>query len=192
MRINHYRRHSGAPGQQPSPSFLDAPLWRGPGIHNPHRRCGAKLGRQRHPPHTSVVMDSGLDASHRPGMTAEGQVRRAGMTAGENCGTMARRARFRFTPTPNQWLCRSSRSHRRGGSRASRTRDGDVVDARASARRAPQGELNLVSGCAERAGRRRFERTAKPCGPDTRCWCQVGGDASSPTGVEKSPSRRRR
>jgi hypothetical protein len=25
-------------------------------------------------------------------------------------------------------------------------------------------------------------RTAKPCGPGTRCWCQVGGGFSSPTG----------
>jgi hypothetical protein len=25
-------------------------------------------------------------------------------------------------------------------------------------------------------------RTAKPCGPDTRCWCQIGGGFASPTG----------
>src|SRR6201999_1888134 len=25
-------------------------------------------------------------------------------------------------------------------------------------------------------------RTAKPCGPGTRCWCQVGGGVASPTG----------
>jgi hypothetical protein len=25
-------------------------------------------------------------------------------------------------------------------------------------------------------------RTAKPCGPGTRCWCQVGGGDVNPTG----------
>jgi hypothetical protein len=28
-------------------------------------------------------------------------------------------------------------------------------------------------------------RTAKPCGPGTRCWCQVGGGFSNPTGFGK-------
>jgi len=47
-----------------------------------------------------------------------------------------------------------------------------------------QGELNLVSGSG-RAGRTAFERTAKPCGPDTRCWCQVGGGELRPDRVEQ-------
>ena len=29
-------------------------------------------------------------------------------------------------------------------------------------------------------------RTAKPCGPDTRCWCQVGGGFLDPTGFGKA------
>jgi hypothetical protein len=29
-------------------------------------------------------------------------------------------------------------------------------------------------------------RTAKPCGPGTRCWCQVGGGVASPTGFGKT------
>jgi hypothetical protein len=29
-------------------------------------------------------------------------------------------------------------------------------------------------------------RTAKPCGPGTRCWCQVGGGFSNPTGGGKT------
>jgi hypothetical protein len=37
-----------------------------------------------------------------------------------------------------------------------------------------------------RAGRTTFERTAKPCGSDTRCWCQVGGDAFKPDRVDGS------
>src|SRR3982075_4359279 len=28
-------------------------------------------------------------------------------------------------------------------------------------------------------------RTAKPCGPGTRCWCQVGGGASAQPGLDK-------
>jgi hypothetical protein len=29
-------------------------------------------------------------------------------------------------------------------------------------------------------------RTAKPCGPGTRCWCQIGGGVASPTGFGKT------
>jgi hypothetical protein len=29
---------------------------------------------------------------------------------------------------------------------------------------------------------RRYSRTAKPCGPDTRCWCQAVGGKFDPTG----------
>src|SRR6266436_6175241 len=29
-------------------------------------------------------------------------------------------------------------------------------------------------------------RTAKPCGPGTRCWCQVGGGFTSPTGLSRN------
>jgi hypothetical protein len=31
-----------------------------------------------------------------------------------------------------------------------------------------------------------LKRTAKPCGPGTRCWCQVGGGVASPTGFGKT------
>jgi hypothetical protein len=44
-----------------------------------------------------------------------------------------------------------------------------------------QGRLWLVS--IQPACRRTAQlRTAKPCGPGTRCWCQVGGGATGPTG----------
>jgi len=33
---------------------------------------------------------------------------------------------------------------------------------------------------------RRCPRTAKPCGPGTRCWCQVGGGVARPTGSRKT------
>jgi hypothetical protein len=43
--------------------------------------------------------------------------------------------------------------------------------------------LSLVS---DRTARRRtaLKRTAKPCGPGTRCWCQAGGGKASPTGFD--------
>jgi hypothetical protein len=31
-------------------------------------------------------------------------------------------------------------------------------------------------------GRTALKRTAKPCGPGTRCWCQAGGGFLGPTG----------
>jgi hypothetical protein len=37
-----------------------------------------------------------------------------------------------------------------------------------------------------RARRTTPKRTAKPCGPGTRCWCQVGGGFVSPTGSGKT------
>jgi len=33
--------------------------------------------------------------------------------------------------------------------------------------------VNRLRERDQRAGRAMFLRTAKPCGPDTRCWCQV-------------------
>jgi hypothetical protein len=38
----------------------------------------------------------------------------------------------------------------------------------------------------DRARRAELKRTAKPCGPGTRCWCQVGGGFVSPTGFGKT------
>jgi hypothetical protein len=32
----------------------------------------------------------------------------------------------------------------------------------------------------------RLLRTAKPCGPGTRCWCQAGGGCSNPTGFRST------
>jgi hypothetical protein len=43
-----------------------------------------------------------------------------------------------------------------------------------------------------RAGRTAPKRTAKPCGPDTRCWCQAVGDEFDPTGSVSPSSRQRR
>jgi hypothetical protein len=35
-----------------------------------------------------------------------------------------------------------------------------------------------------------LKRTAKPCGPGTRCWCQVGGGSRGPTGRSEPLIRR--
>ena len=50
---------------------------------------------------------------------------------------------------------------------------------RARGRRAGLKPVSDLNGAQDE---RRFERTAKPCGPDTRCWCQVGGDSSTRPG----------
>jgi len=52
-----------------------------------------------------------------------------------------------------------------------------------------QGELNLVSD-APACRRAALMRTAKPCGPGIRCWCQVCGGASGPTGRGQALIRR--
>jgi len=63
----------------------------------------------------------------------------------------------------------------RGVSRSSRTLSAGC-GGRGSVGRAirSQGGLWPVSD-QERARRTALKRTAKPCGPGTRCWCQVGG-----------------
>jgi hypothetical protein len=79
------------------------------------------------------------------------------------------------------------------------TRAWDAVDAvGVGARREGQGgrriEPNPVRS-SRRAGRTTLSRTAKPCGPGTRCWCQAfAEDASSRPDVDASPisARRRR
>jgi len=55
----------------------------------------------------------------------------------------------------------------------------------------PQGELNLMSG-KRCAGWRRSMRTAKPCGPGTRGWCEAAGGDFDPTGSIEPSSRQRR
>jgi hypothetical protein len=46
---------------------------------------------------------------------------------------------------------------------------------------------------AKPSGRSRGRlRTAKPCGPGTRCWCQAGGGASTQPGPNNPSIRRRR
>jgi hypothetical protein len=54
-----------------------------------------------------------------------------------------------------------------------------------------QGGLLSVSDFRH-AGRTAHVRTAKACGPGTRCWCQVGGGVASPTGFDDALIRRRR
>jgi len=61
----------------------------------------------------------------------------------------------------------------------------DAVDAAASrALNRSQGGLRPVS---DREARRRtaLMRTAKPCGPGTRCWCQVRGGEIDPSGFDQ-------
>ena len=83
---------------------------------------------------------------------------------------------------------RASRLDKRGVSRSSRTRGGMRWTRAASARKVAAGRGQPVSG-SRRAGRTALMRTAKPCGPGTRGWCQAGGGESDPTGFDQPSSR---
>src|SRR5206468_8469129 len=82
-----------------------------------------------------------------------------------------------------------SRLDKRGVSRSSRTRDGmwwtRQRQAREVARRA------VIRERVQRAGRTALKRTAKPCSPDTRGWCQAAGGAFDRTGSIEPSSRQR-
>jgi len=89
---------------------------------------------------------------------------------------------------------------------SSRTLGWDAVDARQRrARDCDRGAVLRERSCSARtngastppprlwpAARGRFRdwwrllRTAKPCGPGTRCWCQAGGGCSNPTGFRST------
>src|SRR6266536_3608175 len=61
----------------------------------------------------------------------------------------------------------------RGADReSSRNAGWDAVDAAASARKVIAGRVYSVSEQPAR-DERCYSRTAKPCGPGIRCWCQV-------------------
>ena len=82
--------------------------------------------------------------------------------------------RFQFDPNhrfddavPFRQEGRIARRHERGTGCGGRENAG--APSRSQARGKP------VSDRAGAEDERRFWRTAKPCGPDTRCWCQVCG-----------------
>src|SRR5258705_9298331 len=82
-------------------------------------------------------------------------------------------------------------SRQEGRSRVVTNAGGDAVDAAASARNGVAGRVSRERSTGAQDGRR-FQRTAKPCGPDTRCWCQAVGGDLDPTGSEQPLSRERR
>jgi hypothetical protein len=102
-----------------------------------------------------------------------------------------REKRIPFTRDPNQ----SYKSRHPGpqeGRIAIVTNVGPGCGGRESA-----GRVMRIAGrvSRERSARARWTahlRTAKPCGPGTRCWCQAGGDVFDPTGSFASSIRRRR
>ena len=75
---------------------------------------------------------------------------------------------------------RASRPDKRGVSRVVTNAGRDAVDAAASgAKRVCRA---VIREQAQRARRTTLQRTAKPCGPDTRGWCQAAGGEFDPTG----------
>ena len=108
---------------------------------------------------------------------------------------------FPFSPDPNQIHNSRHPVPREGRSPSSRTLGWDAVDAAASG---AQGIAGRASVCERSTGAQTNgaasgfinasadvhmpakplgedgSRTAKPCGPGTRCWCQVGGGFGQP------------
>jgi hypothetical protein len=89
-----------------------------------------------------------------------------------------------FCPTGKSALpARPVLSRQEGGRASSRTWEGmrwTLWRRRVCVRRAVFGERTTA--------RRRTapKRTAKPCGPDTRCWCQAVGGEIDPTGFDSA------
>jgi|SRR6267142_432884 len=99
---------------------------------------------------------------------------------------------FRLTRRANQrYQLAPSFSRQEGRSRVVTNAGGDAMDAAASARNGVAGRVSRERSTGAQDGRR-FQRTAKPCGPDTRCWCQAVGGDLDPTGSEQPLSRERR
>jgi hypothetical protein len=118
------------------------------------------------------------------------------------------RKRIRSATDPNQHYKRAVSSRKRGVGHRHERSDGMRWTRRGRARNARAGRvLRPVSSWAARRRTmlkpplreasadgyqvrrklwRRRLRTAKPCGPGTRCWCQVGGGFTNPTGFGKT------
>ena len=79
---------------------------------------------------------------------------------------------FCFSPGPNHPHISRRLIPMRGVSRSSRTLGWDAVDAAASGAQR-HGRAGWRKACEPSTARRRTKltRTAKPCGPGTRCWC---------------------
>jgi hypothetical protein len=112
---------------------------------------------------------------------------------------------FRFRRRANQrYQLAPSHPDKRGVSRSSRTRGGMRWTRQRRARLRSQGGFRERSCSARTNGAStpppklrpaargrlrdwwRLLRTAKPCGPGTRCWCQAGGGCSNPTGFRSA------
>ena len=98
---------------------------------------------------------------------------------------------FRSRLTQIKSITRAVSSPMRGVSRSSRTRGGMQWTRQRWARNVMAGRA-LARERSQRADERRFSRTAKPCGPGTRCWCQVGGGMSARPGAGMPLIRQRR
>jgi hypothetical protein len=80
---------------------------------------------------------------------------------------------FRFPFDPNQRLFPRVRSRQEGRIAIVTNARRDVVDAAASG--AKSVRRAVIRERVQRARRTALKRTAKPCGPGTRGWCQAGG-----------------
>jgi hypothetical protein len=91
-------------------------------------------------------------------------------------------------PKSRMCLCFARPTRHEGRiARRHETRVGDAVDASASARKANRRavlpQVSRPVSEVRRAGRTAPTRTAKACGPGTRCWCQASRRRRRPTGL---------
>ena len=91
---------------------------------------------------------------------------------------------FLFSNNPNQWQIIAIPSRERGVGHRHERWDGLRWTRQRCARKVIAGRLSVSD--LRRARRATLRRTAKPCGPGTRCWCQVGGGVANPTGFRNS------
>ena len=103
-----------------------------------------------------------------------------------SCPAVSRKI-FRFRRRANH-LYKLGPSHPKKGADRDRheTRGGMRWTRQRRARNGIAGRLPWSREREPACRRTALKRTAKPCGPGTRCWCQVGGGVASPTGFGKT------
>ena len=103
-------------------------------------------------------------------------------------GPVPRAKIFRFPLHPNQRLFPRCPVSTRGAYRDRHERE-TGCGGRSSVRREKLFAGRVIRERAHRARRTALKRTAKPCGPDTRGWCQAVGGDFDPTGSIEPSSR---
>jgi hypothetical protein len=175
-------------------------------MSTPTRRAGLADGLDRCASVIAAQREKSQDTNHQQLVARKLQLLR--QLNGDLPRPVYARKTIRFATDPNQHYKLRRLILHEGRWPSSRTLGWDAVDAAASgaqcagraglktcepqaARRRtmlnpPSREASADGYQARRKLWRRWPRTAKPCGPGTRCWCQVGGGIASPTGPSQN------